>query len=230
MASVVAFKAFNADWSCQTFKYEVGQTYKHQGPVSICDSGFHACTVPFDCWSYYPGSTNLARVTLDKVSNEESQVDSKIVAGKITIEVSLSLPEWIKAQVQTVVDLCKLAKGTLASEKHACAAATGDSGHAAATGYSGHAAATGDSGHAAATGYRGHAAATGKNAIAIALGIEATVKAGAGGAIVLSYWKQNSKTYEWALVGIRSVMVGENGIKPDTTYRLDDAGAFVAVQ
>ena len=212
MASVVAFKAFNADWSCQTFKYEVGQTYKHQGPVSICDSGFHACTVPFDCWSYYPGSTNLARVTLDKVSNEESQVDSKIVAGKITIEVSLSLPEWIKAQVQTVVDLCKLAKGTLASEKHACAAATGDSGHAAATGY------------------RGHAAATGKNAIAIALGIEATVKAGAGGAIVLSYWKQNSKTYEWALVGIRSVMVGENGIKPDTTYRLDDAGAFVAVQ
>src|SRR5579885_1636966 len=176
--TVVAYKAFNADWSCHGFKYEIGATYEHKGKVALCSSGFHACAVPFDCWSYYPASTNLARVVLDRVSTERES-DSKIVAGKITIEVSLSLPEWIKTQVATVIGLCRKARCKHASDEDECAAATGDSGHAAATGdrghaaatgYSGHAAATGDSGHAAATGYRGHAAATGDSGHAAATG------------------------------------------------------------
>ena len=82
-ASVVAYKAFNADWSCLGFKYEIGKTYEHTGDVSLCASGFHACTVPFDCWEHYPGATSLAKVTLAGVSDQREH-DSKLVAAKIT--------------------------------------------------------------------------------------------------------------------------------------------------
>ena len=130
---------------------------------------FHACAVPFDCWSYYSGSATFARVSLSGASPDRRE-DSKIVAAKITIEASMNLPEWIKVQVETVLGLCKFAKGMLAGKEKESAAATGNYGHAAATGYYGHAAATGNSGHAAATGDSGHAAATGNSGHAAATG------------------------------------------------------------
>jgi len=167
--SIIAFKAFGADWKCRDFQYEIGKTYTHDGDINMCHSGFHACAVPFDCWSYYSGSATFARVSLSGASPDRRE-DSKIVAAKITIEASMNLPEWIKAQVETVLALCKSAKGMLAGKEKESAAATGDSGHAAATGDSGHAAATGDSGHAAATGDSGHAAATGYYGHAAATG------------------------------------------------------------
>jgi len=166
---ITAYKAFGPDWKCRNFQYEIGKTYEHEGDVKMCDSGFHACAVPFDCWSYYSGSATFARVSLSGASPER-RGDSKICAAKITIEASMNLPEWIKAQVEAVLALCKSAKGALSSDKKECAAATGYSGHAAATGNYGHAAATGNYGHAAATGYSGHAAATGNYGHAAATG------------------------------------------------------------
>ena len=166
---ITAYKAFNPDMTCRDFKYELGKTYTHDGDVEICRAGFHACTVPFDAWGYYERAGDFARVTLAGKTDARSG-DSKVAAAKITIEATLSLSDWIKAQAEAVIGLCKKSKNALAKNTDECAAATGDrghaaatgySGHAAATGYSGHAAATGDSGHAAATGYRGHAAATG---------------------------------------------------------------------
>jgi hypothetical protein len=185
---VVAYKAFDEDMSCRGFNYEVGQTYEHDGTVEMCGSGFHACTVPFNCWNYYPGSVTFARVVYsdgivalhgDDLAVAAMQGYSKVVGAKITIEAKLELSDWIRAQTEAVLALCKSAKGALVSKQEECAAATGDNGHAAATGqrghaaatgYGGHAAATGDNGHAAATGYRGHAAATGYRGHAAATG------------------------------------------------------------
>ena len=167
--AMTAFKAFDKDWACRGYKFELGQTYEHEGKVALCNAGFHAVTVPFDAWSYYPGATNLARVTLGSVSADRKD-DSKVVGARITIDARLTLPEWITAQVEAVIGLCKDAAGSLASKKLESAAATGYGGHAAATGDSGHAAATGVRGHAAATGYGGHAAATGDSGHAAATG------------------------------------------------------------
>mgnify|MGYP000979554852 CR=1 FL=1 len=164
--TVTAYKAFDNAWKCRDFQYEVGKTYKHSGKARLCNSGFHACLVPFDCWGYYPGSKNLGGVTMEDVSAEREE-DSKICGAKITIDLAFTLPEWIKEQVKVVIGL---AKDTLAKKAKECAAATGDSGHAAATGDRGHAAATGYSGHAAATGNYGHAAATGNYGHAAATG------------------------------------------------------------
>jgi hypothetical protein len=166
---ITAYKAFNADWTCRGFAYEIGQTYEHAGDILLCVSGFHACTVPFDCWHYYPGSMTFARVAMERVSGQHD-TDSKIVAVKVTIEAALALPDWIKAQVAAVMELCRAAKKDTAAGMYSHAAATGMYRHAAATGDSGHAAATGYRGHAAATGYRGHAAATGDSGHAAATG------------------------------------------------------------
>ena len=200
LVTITAYKAFNADWSCNGFQYEIGKSYTHNGKVALCSSGFHACTVPFDCWGYYPHSLNLARVTLAAVGADHSD-DSKVVAGKITIEVSLSIPEWIKAQVETVLDLCRAAKGKLTSEEKECAAATGDRGHAAATGDS------------------GHAAVTGKHAIAAAFGVGGTARAEIGGAIMLAAHDE-----QYNLVAVFASKVGENGIEAGKTYRLNADG------
>ncbi len=109
------------------------------------------------------------------------------------------------------------------------AAATGYSSHAAATGYSSHAAATGDYGHAAATGNYGHAAATGRSGHAAATGGYGCAFAGFGGRAKASIngsfaiaWRDESTDRARLIVGTP----GENGIKPDTFYRVVD-GALV---
>lgn len=47
------YKVFKHDWTCRDFQYEVGKTYKHDGPLKICRSGFHFCRNVDDCFNYY---------------------------------------------------------------------------------------------------------------------------------------------------------------------------------
>ena len=47
------YKVFNNDWTCRDFQYEVGKTYKHDGKISLCGSGFHFCEKAVDCFNYY---------------------------------------------------------------------------------------------------------------------------------------------------------------------------------
>ena len=105
------------------------------------------------------------------------------------------------------------------------AATTGYRANAATTGEGANAATTGYRANAATTGYRANAATTGKHAVAAALGIEAKAKASEGGAIVLVH-----RTNSGDLLHIRASKVGENGIKPDVWYSLDESGVFVEVE
>ena len=110
-------------------------------------------------------------------------------------------------------------------------ATTGDRANAATTGNWANAATTGDWANAATTGYRANAATTGdranaattgEHAVAAAIGTEGKAKASVGGAIVLCYRNDNGH-----LIHIRASKVGENGIKPDVWYSLDEVGEFI---
>ncbi len=98
----------------------------------------------------------------------------------------------------------------------------GKEGESATTGEWANAATTGEFANAATTGEWANAATTGEHAVAAALGIYGKAKAGIGGAIVLCYRNNDGN-----LIHIRASKVGENGIKQDVWYFLDEAGEFV---
>ena len=242
--TVPAFKGFDKNLVCREFKYEIGKSYTFTGSPVICQSGFHACDMPLDAWTYYgPVTSRYCSVELSGAMAQNDEKDSKIAAAEITIKAELKLPEIIRAAVAWILERAKTNTATgdsghaaatgnsghaaatgnsghaAATGDYGHAAATGDSGHAAATGYSGHAAATGYSGHAAATGYSGHAAVKGKNAIAAALAKNGSACAEDGGAIMLAAYDDN-----WNLLAVFSSKVGENGIEAGKTYTLGADG------
>ena len=71
-------------------------------------------------------------------------------------------------------------------------------------------------------GYKSAAEVSGLQSVACALGAESKAKAAAGGAIVCVYRNDDGD-----LIHIRAAKVGDDGIKADTWYMLDDTGEFV---
>jgi len=91
-----AYKAFNNDWTCKGFKYEVGKTYEMDEEPIVCEKGFHACIDIDDCLHYYPLSDNprFAEVEiLGLVDFEVCTTDSKICTNKIKIVREIPLQE-----------------------------------------------------------------------------------------------------------------------------------------
>ncbi len=169
---VRAFKGFNADMTCRGFQYVEGQTYEHAGPVSLCNSGFHAVMLPLDVLAYYaPPKAVYHEVQLEGVAEDKGD-DSKVAARKITIGASINLAGLVKAHVEAIWSQVKKPseKTEATTGDYAHAATTGGSAHAATTGGSAHAATTGDSAHAATTGCSAHAATTGRYANAATTG------------------------------------------------------------
>ena len=95
----------------------------------------------------------------------------------------------------------------------------GSSGDWAQIGSSGYRAKIGSSGHGAKIG------SSGKCSVVLAAGVETTARAGEKGVIVLTRWVESEKRYRVS-VGY----VGEKGIKPNTNYRLNEAGDFEEVK
>ena len=77
------YKGFNRDMTCNGFQYKEGETFVHDGNVDVCESGFHACEDPLECFKYYaPGSSVYHEVEqsgdISKAS-DDTKVASKII-------------------------------------------------------------------------------------------------------------------------------------------------------
>ena len=92
--AITAYKVFNPDWSCKSYKFEVGKSYEHAGRVQICHSGFHACLTIEHCFSYYPFDyqNKVAEVQIWG-SVDESDEDSKVCGSHINIIREIPWPE-----------------------------------------------------------------------------------------------------------------------------------------
>lgn len=155
---VTAYKGFKQDLTCRSYQFEIGGTYKHDGEVEACASGFHSCEYPLDVFGYYaPGDSRFAIV---KASGQLSRHDddSKIASATLVVEAEISMPtmisraiDWIMARLDNSVE--QTVVGDTASN----------------------------------TGNRSAAEVSGKESVAASLGIEGRARAFAGSAIVLCH-------------------------------------------
>ena len=102
------YKGFDKNMQCRGFQYEEGKTYELPDgeEAKLCESGFHACEAPLDCFnSYYPGNSVFHEVDLD-ATEEASNDDSKRVGSKITIGAKLDVAGIVKAQFEYTKEHC----------------------------------------------------------------------------------------------------------------------------
>ncbi|MCZ7763759.1 hypothetical protein O9Y03_16755 [Pseudomonas aeruginosa] len=165
---VTAYKGFKQDLTCRGYQFEIGGTYKHEGEVEACASGFHSCEYPLDVFGYYaPGESRFAIV---KASGQLSRHDddSKIASATLVVEAEISMPtmisralDWIMSKVDKSVEQTVVGETASNTGNRSAASNTGDYSAASNTGYQSAASNTGDYSAASNTGDYSAASNTG---------------------------------------------------------------------
>jgi len=232
--TVEAYKAFDQNFSCRGFKYEVGKTYKHDGNVKLRSSGFHACLEPFAVWSYYAATSRYAIVEASGEIKRDSD-DSRIASAEITIKAELSLPEFISRGVKFILDRVDWKNAKESNKGYQSAATntgdrsaatnTGDQSAATNTGDQSAATNTGNWSAATNTGDRSAATVEGKDSVALASGYRGKVSGADGCALFLVERDDNYK-----IIAAWAGIVGRDGIKANTFYTLKDGKPAESMQ
>ncbi len=165
---VTAYKGFKQDLTCRGYQFEIGGTYKHEGEVEACASGFHSCEYPLDVFGYYaPGESRFAIV---KASGQLSRHgdDSKIASATLVVEAEISMPtmisralDWIMSKVDKSVEQTVVGGTASNTGDYSAASNTGYQSAASNTGYRSAASNTGDHSAASNTGNYSAASNTG---------------------------------------------------------------------
>ena len=161
------YKGFNKNMTCRGFQYEEGKEYKTEKAVA-CETGFHACEYPLDCFNYYsPNDSVFHEVEQDGDISKHND-DTKVASTKIKIGAEINIAGLVKAAIEyTLKRVNPEAKSnedygaSSATGYKGASSATGDYGASSATGDYGASSATGDYGASSATGYKGASSATG---------------------------------------------------------------------
>ena len=203
---IKAYKGFKKNMTCRDFQFEEGKEYVYDGEVKVCESGFHACERPLDCFDYYsPAESVYHEVELsDDIS--KSSDDTKVAAKKIKIGARLDIARLIKAQFEYVKE------HTTSGCANPGAASAGENG-AASAGENG-AASAGKNGAAVSRG----TSEVGENGIACVRGNNCKVKGGMGAVLVIV--EENGGDYD--IKSLKAFMIDGKKYKPDTWYCLKD--------
>ncbi|MCT0534893.1 hypothetical protein N0626_22910 [Pseudomonas aeruginosa] len=165
---VTAYKGFKQDLTCRGYQFEIGGTYKHEGEVEACASGFHSCEYPLDVFGYYAPSES--RFAIVKASGHLSRHndDSKIASATLVVEAEISMPtmisraiDWVMSKVDKSVEQTVVGETASNTGYQSAASNTGDYSAASNTGYQSAASNTGDYSAASNTGDYSAASNTG---------------------------------------------------------------------
>ncbi|HDM8444552.1 TPA: hypothetical protein P0O12_004585 [Yersinia enterocolitica] len=224
--TVITFKGFDQKLQCRGYQFEIGKTFTHEGKVEACGSGFHACEAPFDVFGYYsPASSRYAVTESFGTIDREEDGDTKIASASITITAELTLPQFIQRGIDWIwskVD--KSLEQQIMNGDQSAATNTGYQSAATNTGNQSAATNTGNQSAATNTGDQSAAEVSGSQSVAASFGEGGKAKASENGAIVLCYRNDDGE-----IIHIRASKVGENGIKPDVWYSLNEDGEFEEV-
>lgn len=200
--SIKAYKGFNKDMTCRGFQYEEGKEYETE-MAKCCESGFHACEYPLDCFKYYsPNESVYHEAELDG-NIDSCGGDTKIASTKIKIGASLNIAGIVKAAIEYTNKRSKKENGS-----------------------------DGYKGASSATGNKGASSANDKDSIAVAWGYHGKAKGVIGSYLVLADWEGDENNYWtpelWSLKGAKMVRVDGEKIKENTWYTMKN-GEFVEV-
>lgn len=205
-----AFKGFNKDLTCRGYQYEEGKEF-HTERAECCDTGFHACEYPLDCFGYYDPAHSVFHEVELSGEMDKSGDNTKVCATDIKIGARLSIAGLVKMAIDFTMS--KVNKEAESDERHGFASATGDYGASSATGY------------------KGASSVSDPTGVAVAWGHEARAKGCKGAHLILSDWKYVGARYSdgdymdpydkesWELTGAKMVVVDGEKIKEDTYYR-----------
>ena len=140
-----AYKGFKNDMTCRDFQYEEGKEY-HEERALCCDTGFHACEYPLDCFKYYEPADSVYHEVEQTGDIDKSECDSKVASTEIKIGAKIGIPGLVQAAIEYTSKRC---------EKKAENHNTGYCGASSNTGNRGASSNTGDWGASSNTGYRG---------------------------------------------------------------------------
>lgn len=205
-----AFKGFNKDLTCRGYQYEEGKEF-HTERAECCDTGFHACEYPLDCFGYYDPAHSVFHEVELSGEMDKSRDNTKVCATDIKIGARLSIAGLVKMAIDFTMS--KVNKEAGSDERHGFASATGNCGASSATGY------------------KGASSVSDPTGVAVAWGHEARAKGCKGAHLILSDWKYVGARYSdgdymdpydkesWELTGAKMVVVDGEKIKEDTYYR-----------
>ena len=214
-----AFKGFNKDLTCRGYQYEEGKEF-HTERAECCDTGFHACEYPLDCFGYYDPAHSVYHEVELSGEMDKSGDNTKVCATDIKIGARLSIAGLVKMAIDFTMS--KVNKEAGSDERHGFASATGNCGASSATG---------NCGASSATGYKGASSVSDPTGVAVAWGHEARAKGCKGAHLILSDWRFIGEKYwdgsykdmynkdNWELTGAKMVVVDGEKIKEDTYYR-----------
>jgi hypothetical protein len=120
--SMRAFKGFNKDLTCRGYQYEEGKEF-HTERAECCDTGFHACEYPLDCFGYYDPAHSVFHEVELSGEMDKSGDNTKVCATDIKIGARLSIAGLVKMAIDFTMS--KVNKEAGSDERHGFASATG---------------------------------------------------------------------------------------------------------
>ena len=166
---IIAYKGFDENLCCRGFQYEIGKEYVHEGKIECCESGFHACTNPFDVLDYYEADGKNRYCEVEQSGSiKTGNGDSKQASSKIKIKAEIGMAglfkagvEWIKEKTNPVPIIAETKDKN--DNPSGDSAQIGSSGDSAQIGSSGDSAQIGSSGYSAKIGSSGDYAQIGSS-------------------------------------------------------------------
>ena len=81
-----SYKAFDKDYICRDYKFDIHKTNVCEGDIEICHNGFHSCPNPYDIQQYYNvRSKNTVFAIVDVYGETDITMDDKIASQKLKI-------------------------------------------------------------------------------------------------------------------------------------------------
>ena len=156
---IIAYKGFDKNLRCLDMQYEVGQTYKHDGDVVLCESGFHACPEPFDVFEYcVPSQSRFCEV---EICGNIASASDKVACSDLKVLREIPFSEFVRlaADHKAKAVLANLI-GNTEKGTDSRSAATNTGNRSAATNIGNRSAATNTGDHSAVVNTGDYSAAT----------------------------------------------------------------------